>query len=90
MDTNSIVITLDKSEAGQLTIALPKTLVDAIIGQCDKNYNKNYDETSMPLFVIVDGEEVNFHETMTTDKQIVLIQFQENAKKIEIIRACLI
>jgi len=73
-DTNSLTITMDATRDGELIIALPRTLIDAKIGNSDGEF-----------FVLVDGEEVQFEETVTRTDRILMIVFPDGAKEIQII-----
>jgi predicted secreted protein with PEFG-CTERM motif len=73
-EANSLIITIDSTDDGQLTITLPRALIDAKIGSEDDDY-----------FVLVDGEEVGFEETTTSKDRTLTIQFPSGAEEIEII-----
>jgi predicted secreted protein with PEFG-CTERM motif len=74
LDANSLIIKIDAFDDGQLTITLPRELIDAKIGGEDDDY-----------FVLVDGEEVDFDETTTTVDRTLVISFPAGAEEIEII-----
>jgi predicted secreted protein with PEFG-CTERM motif len=74
VDANSLIIAIDATDDGQLTITLPRELIDAKIGDDDDDY-----------FVLVDGEEVDFDETTTSTDRTLVISFPAGAEEIEII-----
>ncbi len=74
LDANSLIIAIDAFDDGQLTITLPRELIDAKIGDEDDDY-----------FVLVDGEEVSFDETTTSTDRTLTISFPAGAEEIEII-----
>ena len=74
VDANSLIIAIDATDDGQLTITLPRELIDAKIGDSDDDF-----------FVLVDGEEVDFDETTTSTDRTLVISFPAGAEEIEII-----
>jgi predicted secreted protein with PEFG-CTERM motif len=74
VDANSLIIAIDAISDGQLTITLPRELIDAKIGDEDDDF-----------FVLVDGEEVDFDETITSTDRTLVISFFAGAEEIEII-----
>ncbi|MDH3617094.1 MAG: PEFG-CTERM sorting domain-containing protein [Nitrosopumilus sp.] len=74
VDSNSLIIAIDATDDGQLTITLPRELIDAKIGDSDDDF-----------FVLVDGEEVDFDETSTSTDRTLVISFPAGAEEIEII-----
>ncbi len=74
VDANSLIIAIDATDDGQLTITLPRELIDAKIGDEDDDF-----------FVLVDGEEVDFDETTTSTDRTLVISFPAGAEEIEII-----
>ena len=74
VDSNSLIIAIDATNDGQLTITLPRELIDAKIGADDDDF-----------FVLVDGEEVDFDETKTSTDRTLVISFPAGAEEIEII-----
>jgi len=75
MDTNSLIIEIFSSSSGQLTITLPRALIDAVLANgADDNF-----------FVIVDGHETAFDETKTSKDRTLTITFKAGAEEIEII-----
>jgi predicted secreted protein with PEFG-CTERM motif len=73
-EANSLIISIDTTGDGELTITLPRALIDAKIGDEDDDF-----------FVLVDGEEVEFEETSTATDRTLTIQFPAGAEEIEII-----
>ena len=73
-ESNSLIISIDTTSDGELTITLPRALIDAKIGSEDDDF-----------FVLVDGEEVEFEETSTSTDRTLTIEFPDGAEEIEII-----
>lgn len=73
-DANSLIAMIKTTDAGELSITLPRTAIDAKIGDNDDDF-----------FVLVDGNEVSFEENTTTTNRILKIPFPEGAEEIEII-----
>ena len=73
MDSNSLVIAVDATDNGSITVTLPRDVIDAT--------NNNDDDD---FFVIVDGEEVDFQETKTSADRTLTIEFPAGAEEIEI------
>jgi len=85
-NTTSLLITIDSTDEGNLTLSIPRTLMDSGHSNCDPYY-----EREEPFAVLINHEEVLFDEIATTsEKRTLSISFQENTKKIEIISFCLI
>jgi predicted secreted protein with PEFG-CTERM motif len=74
VDANSLIISVDASEDGSLTLTIPRSVLDATINDGDDEF-----------FVLVDGEEVDFDETTSTTSRTLTIPFQAGAEEIEII-----
>ena len=74
VDANSLIISVDASEDGSLTLTIPRSVLDATINGGDDEF-----------FVLVDGEEVDFDETTSTTSRTLTIPFQAGAEEIEII-----
>jgi predicted secreted protein with PEFG-CTERM motif len=74
VDAKSLIVTIDATNDGSLTITIPRSVMDAEINGADDEY-----------FVLVDGEEVDFDETKTTTDRTLTIQFPAGAEEIEII-----
>ena len=74
MDSTSLVIEVDTIDDGSITVTLPRDVIDATINGEDDD-----------LFVIVDGEEVDFEESKTSTDRTLTIAFPAGAEEIEII-----
>jgi len=74
-DANSLMIAIETTSDGVLTITLPRDLIDAL------DANGVEDE----FFVLIDGEEVEFEETSTSTDRTLTISFPDGAEEIEII-----
>jgi len=76
LDTNmtSLVISLQMANDGNLTITLPRTVIDAKAGANDDQY-----------FVLVDGAETNFQESKTNSDRTLSIPVIAGTEKVEII-----
>ena len=74
-DANSLIIGISTTSDGELTIKLPRELIDAI--------GPNGQEDT--FFVLVDGEEVDFDESKTSTDRTLTIAFPDGAEEIEII-----
>ena len=67
-------IAIDAINDGQLTIVLPRALIDSKFNGQDESF-----------FVLVDGEERNFDETKTSTDRTLTTVFEKSAKKIKVI-----
>ena len=74
VDANSLIISIDATEDGTLTLTIPRSVLDATINGEDDDF-----------FVLVDGEEVDFDETTSSTDRILTIAFPAGAEEIEII-----
>jgi len=74
VDAHSLIVTIEATSDGTLTITIPRSVMDATIDGVDDSY-----------FVLVDGEEVDFEETKTSKDRTLTIQFPAGAEEIEII-----
>jgi len=72
--TNSLIIPIDAKDDGQLTIELPRELIDAKIDDVDKDF-----------LVLVNGKVVDFDETTSSVERTLVIPFTPDAKEIKII-----
>ena len=54
VDANSLIISIDASNDGSITLTIPRTVMDAV-----------HDGEDDEFFVLIDGEEVDFEETKT-------------------------
>ncbi len=73
-EANSLLIAIKTTSDGELTITLPRALIDAKINGEDDDF-----------FVLIDGEEVEFTETTTSTDRTLTITFPDGAEEIEII-----
>lgn len=74
VDANSLLIEISTTNDGELTIILPRALIDAKLNGDDDDF-----------FVLVDGEEVDFDETKTSTERTLTISFFDGSEEIEII-----
>lgn len=72
---NSLIVGISTTSDGQLTITLPRTLIDAV----------GPDGQEDTFFVLIDGEEADFDETTTANDRTLTIAFPDGAEEIEII-----
>jgi predicted secreted protein with PEFG-CTERM motif len=72
----SLIVSIETTGDGQLTITLPRALIDAKLPD---------QTTDDQFFVINDGEEVDFTETKTTTDRTLTIPFTDGTSEIEII-----
>jgi hypothetical protein len=70
----SLVIALNSSSDGNLTVTMPRALIDAKLGTNDDDF-----------FVLVDGADTDFHETKTTADRTITVSFPESTNQIEVI-----
>ncbi len=75
VDANSLIVTIDATNDGSLTLTIPRTVADALLENGEDD----------DFFVLVDGEEVDFEETVTSTDRTLTIQFPAGAEEIEII-----
>ena len=73
-EAKSLKIAIDSTDDGELTITLPRELIDAKMGDADDDF-----------FVLIDLEEKDFDETTTEADRTLTIQFRNGAEEIEII-----
>lgn len=87
-DTRSLLVTIDSTNEGSLTLSIPRTLLDAKFDYCPPRKDNPPDDH---FFVLLDGEEVPYDEILTTsEKRTLQISFPANTIKMEIIGTCLI
>lgn len=87
-DTNSLLVTINSTEQGSLTLNIPRDLIDAKFDYCTPRLANPPDDT---FIVLLDGEEIAYDEIATTHKSRTLqIPFLENSTKIEVVATCLI
>ncbi len=75
----SLIITIETTGDGELTVTLPRGLIDAKLGPDGQSGEDD------SFFVLVDGAEVDFDETTTSDDRTLTIPFEDGATEIEII-----
>ena len=73
-DSASLIFNVITTSDGEITITLPREIIDAKVGNDDDIF-----------FVLVDFEEVPFTETKTPTHRYITIQFPEGTEEIEII-----
>ncbi len=75
VDANSLIVGIDATSDGSLTLTIPRSVADALLetGEDDE------------FFVLVDGEEVDFSEDVTSTDRTLTIAFQAGSEEIEII-----
>ena len=74
IDASSLVVGINADSAGSIMLELPRSVVDAKMGDNDDEF-----------FVIVDGEEVSFEESSTKTHRNLTIVFPAGTEEIEII-----
>ena len=74
VEAKSLIVSIQTTSDGMLTITLPRELIDAKINGEDDSF-----------FVLIDGEEVEFEEESTSTDRALTISFQDGAEEIEII-----
>ena len=76
VESKSLVITIETTSDGDLTMTIPRTILDAKVNDSDEDDD---------LFVLVDLEEAIFDETRTDVDRTVTVEFAHGAEEIEII-----
>ena len=74
VEANSLIISIDATSDGSLTLTIPRSVLDATMNGEDDAF-----------FVLIDGEEVDFEETTSSTDRILTIAFPAGAEEIEII-----
>jgi len=74
VDQSSLIIVIEAVDDGELTITLPREVIDAKLNGDDDEF-----------FVLVDAEEVDFDETKTDLERTITIGFLAGTEEIEII-----
>jgi predicted secreted protein with PEFG-CTERM motif len=74
VDANSLIISIDASDDGSITLTIPRSVLDATINGGDDEF-----------FVLVDGEEVDFDEMTSSTDRTLTIAFPAGTEEIEII-----
>ncbi len=82
-DFTSIIISISATDDGELTVTLPRKLIDARFNECGGDDDE--------FIVLVDGEEETYDEsdTTSTDRELV-IPIPGGAEEVEIIGTCII
>ncbi len=75
VDANSLIIRIEATDDGSLTLTIPRSVLDALFENGDDD----------DFFVLIDGEEVDFDETTTSTDRTLTIAFPAGAEEIEII-----
>jgi predicted secreted protein with PEFG-CTERM motif len=75
IDAKSLLIDIEALDDGSITLTIPRSVLDATI-------NDNEDDE---FFVLVDGEEVDFEEIITSTDRTLTIEFLAGSEQIEII-----
>ncbi len=74
VEAKSLLVSIETTSNGALTITLPRGLIDATINDKDDEF-----------FVLIDGEEVDFEEEKSSEDRTLTIEFDDGAEEIEII-----
>ena len=74
MDAVSILVYIESIDDGSITLTIPRSVLDATINNEDEQF-----------FILVDGEEVDFEEIITSTDRTLTINFLAGAEEIEII-----
>ena len=74
-ESNSLMILIDSMDDGSLSIALPRDVIDA----------KSANGLDASFFILVDGEEALFEETISETERIISVNFPAGTEKVEII-----
>jgi len=74
LDAVSLLIYIETTDEGSITLAIPRSVLDASINDGDDEF-----------FVLVDGEEVDFEEIRTSVDRTLTIDFLAGTEQIEII-----
>ena len=74
LDAVSLLLYIETTDEGSITLTIPRSVLDASINGGDDEF-----------FVLVDGEEVDFEETKTTEDRTLTINFLAGTEQIEII-----
>jgi predicted secreted protein with PEFG-CTERM motif len=73
-EVNSVIIQMNTQDQGEITVTLPRDVIDATMDNEDDDF-----------FVLVDYEEVSFEETKTSTDRTLSIEFPAGAETIEIV-----
>ena len=70
----SLLVSLKSSNGGNLTMTMPRSLIDAKVGGSDDQF-----------FVLVDGADTDFTESKTATDRTITVSFPEDTLQIEVI-----
>jgi len=70
----SLIVSLKSSNDGNLTLTMPRSLIDAKAGTADDQF-----------FVLVDGADTDFTEQKTNSDRTITVSFPQDTRQIEII-----
>ncbi len=73
-DASSLIISIDATSDGSLTLTIPRSVLDATSDDGDEDF-----------FVLIDGEEASFDEIISSTDRKITIMFPAGAETIEII-----
>jgi predicted secreted protein with PEFG-CTERM motif len=74
LDAVSLIVHIESTDDGSITLTIPRSVLDATINNGDDQF-----------FVLVDGEEVDFEEIITSTDRTLTINFLAGTEEIEII-----
>ena len=74
VDANSLIISIEATDDGSLTLTIPRSILDATMDGEDDDF-----------FVLIDNEEVDFDETTSETDRVLTIAFPAGAEEIEIV-----
>ena len=74
VESNSLIISIDSSSDGSITLTVPRSVLDATNNGMDEDF-----------FVLIDGEEATFDEIISSTDRKITIAFPAGAETIEII-----
>jgi len=74
VDLNSLIVKINPNDAGTITLELPRSVVDAKMSNTDDEF-----------FVLIDGEEVDFEESVTKTHRTLTVSFPAGSEEIEVI-----
>ncbi len=75
VDAKSLIISIDATEDGSLTLTIPRSVLDSM----------DTDGADADFFVLIDLEEVEFDETVSSTDRMLTISFPAGAEEIEIV-----
>ncbi len=81
-ESASLIVSIDATDDGELTLTLPRAVIDAKMNGCEGDDDVFY--------ILVDLEEVDFEQTKTDMDRTVTIPFFAGAEEIEIVGTCAI